>query len=630
MSEEKRFTNKKLIAVSIVLVLVSGMTGVLGFTLVGVLNDNTTLSGNYDDLYIDHLELLYDFNTLDNQYFILTGEHIELENDYNALVIALADMTDERDALDSALIDMTTQRDVLESALTDMTLERDNLLTQIEILNAEISTHLTTIFNLNTQINNLDTQIITLENTINDLEINIFILDVEIIGYLSTIADLNAQIDLLEGQAIVDDETIADLNTQITTLTNDLTVMTVERDNLLNNLDDMTTERDNLLNQIDILDAEITGYLATISGLEVTVTANELEITDLNSQVNILTIERDILIIDLADMTLERDDLQSELDVLQLEYNNLLGDYQILSDANIALQNTYDALLIAYDYICSTIRQSILPVQYSIFAEAVRRYYMDIYLEGLFELDEKEYWIAFAEFCRDIILHDSWQYNSFTEVSNAFSDALTYGSATMLLVDYIMYWTFYPWLPNWDGFALTGNELTDINTIVDWCIDEIDYEYDSEITRGQETFDWDYIKFPVETAFRTMGDCEDQAILAATYLESCGFETVIIISHDPAHPTLGAFYHGHLMVHIEDTITYNTLYSAPLWNIPYDPYEGYTWAWLDTTWDVPFGSTPTWLSDYGGSIGTDIMTIAFCDIDGSIGKNTGLTCVMPT
>ncbi|GAG55124.1 unnamed protein product, partial [marine sediment metagenome] len=33
---------------------------------------------------------------------------------------------------------------------------------------------------------------------------------------------------------------------------------------------------------------------------------------------------------------------------------------------------------------------------------------------------------------------------------------------------------------------------------------------------GQENPVWDYFKFPVETAFRTMGDCEDQAILDAT------------------------------------------------------------------------------------------------------------------
>ncbi len=319
--------------------------------------------------------------------------------------------------------------------------------------------------------------------------------------------------------------------------------------------------------------------------------------------------------------------LNEQYFILTGEYIELENNYNTLQNNYNTLQNNYNALQIAYNCICNTIKQTILPVQYSIFAEAVRRYYMDIYLEGL---SGKEYWMAFAEFCQDIILHDSDQYNTFSEVSEAFSDALRYGSNTMYLSWCIMYHTLYPWLPNWDGWGLTGNELTDIDTIVDWCIDEIDYEYDWDITLGQESFNWDYIKFPVETAFRTMGDCEDQAILTSTYLESCGFETAIAISHDPAHPTLGAFYHGHLLVHIEDIMAYYDLYSSPLWHLGgIDPYEGYTWAWLDTTWDVPFGTTPSWLQDYGGLITWDIMTIAFCDIDGTVGKNTGLTCVMP-
>ena len=324
-------------------------------------------------------------------------------------------------------------------------------------------------------------------------------------------------------------------------------------------------------------------------------------------------------------------DLQNDYDILLNKYNTLLGLYNTLQNEYNILLNDYNALSIAYDYICDTIRQSILPVQYGIFAEAVRRYYMDIYLG---DLTGKLYWEAFAEFCRDIILHDSYQSNSFNIVSNAFSDILKFGADTMYLADYIMYWTFYPWIPNWDGYGLTGNELTDIDTIADWCINEIDYEYDSDITDGQVDFDWDYIKFPIETAFRTMGDCEDQAILCSAYLESCGFETVVAISHDPNHPTLGEFYHGHLLVHIENTAAFWALYPTTyLWTIPNDPYyPDYTWCWLDTTWDVPFGSVPSWLQDYVdfGGLTTDVMSLAFCDIDGAVGENLGLTCVNPT
>ena len=333
--------------------------------------------------------------------------------------------------------------------------------------------------------------------------------------------------------------------------------------------------------------------------------------------------------------TTEYDRLSGEYNVLSLEYNILLNNYQILTGDYDTLFNDYDnlqdnynALLSAYNSVCNTIKQSILPVQYCIFAEAVRRYYRDIYVGGL---TGKAYWKGFAEFCRDIILHDSNQYNSFTIVSNAFSDALKYGSNTMYLAWNIMYWTFYDWLPYW-GLDLTSNELWGIDTVVQWCIDEIDYEYDSDITDGQEYFDWDYIKFPVETAFRTMGDCEDQAILCSACLESCGFETAISIYHDPEHPTYGEFYHGVLLVHIEDTSSFLSNYpSCSLWCLGYgDPYyPDYTWCYLDPTWDVPFGSEPSWLDDYGGSISYDIHSTAFCDIDGNIQGNLGIECIMP-
>ena len=332
-----------------------------------------------------------------------------------------------------------------------------------------------------------------------------------------------------------------------------------------------------------------------------------------------------------GDLTGDYNDLIDNYDDLSEEYDELLNNYQILTGDYDTLFDNYQDLQNSYNAICSVIRQSILPVQYSIFAEAVRRYYKDIYIGGL---TGKLYWKAFAKFCRDIILHDSEQYNSFNIVSDAFSDALKYGSNTMYLVFSIMCFTFYPWIPNWDNVWLTGNELTDIDTIVDWCIDEIDYEYDSDITERQEYFGWDYIKFPVETAFRTMGDCEDQAILCATYLESCELETAIAIHHDPNHPTLGEFFHGSLLVHIEDTDAFWDDYpSAYLWNLGgIDPYSGFTWCWLDTTWDVPFGSTPSWLQDYIGigGISDDIISVAVCDIDGDISENLGLTCVMST
>lgn len=121
MTDEKRFTNKKLIAVSITLLLFIGVTGVLGFTLVDVLNDNTTLSRDYNNLYVDYLELLNDFNTLDNQYFILTGEHIELENDYKSL---LDDYNILLEAYNNLLSEYNTLLEVYNTVLDNLILNQ--------------------------------------------------------------------------------------------------------------------------------------------------------------------------------------------------------------------------------------------------------------------------------------------------------------------------------------------------------------------------------------------------------------------------------------------------------------------------------------------------------------------------
>lgn len=324
-------------------------------------------------------------------------------------------------------------------------------------------------------------------------------------------------------------------------------------------------------------------------------------------------------------VTNDYNDLSGDYDDQYIDYLELLNTYQILTGDYDTLFDNYEELQSSYDAICLIIKQSILPVQYSIFAEAVRRYYMPLYLTN--DLTTKEWYMGYAEFCRDIILHDSGQYNTFSVVSNAFSDALKYGSNTMYLAGYIMKYTFdyCDTINFWELDELFGlDELLIIDNVVQDCINNIDYEYDSDIIVGQYDPTWDYPKFPVETAFRTMGDCEDQAILTATYLESCGIETAINIFHDPNHPTYGAFYHGTLMVHIEDTDAFYSMFpDGVLWAFSeIDPYypPDFTWCFLDTAWDVPFGSIPSWLQDYIdlGEITEDVVSDAICDINGGI------------
>lgn len=313
-------------------------------------------------------------------------------------------------------------------------------------------------------------------------------------------------------------------------------------------------------------------------------------------------------------------DLEEDHQDLSDDYYDLLNDYHILTGDYNTLFDDYEDLEAEYNSTCSTIKQQILPIQYSVFAEAVRRYYMPIYLE---DKSGKEYWKSFAEFCRDIILHDTEQENSFNTVSNAFSNALKFGSNTMYLSHWIMSYTldYCDTINYWELDELTGmDDLSVIDIIVQECIDNIDYENDSNINYGQEYFTWDYAKFSIETAFRTMGDCEDQSILCASYLESCGFETAIALIHDSDHPTLGELYHSACLVHIEDTSAFWDAYpSCGLWRFSSgDPYyPEYTWCWLDSSWDVPFGSEPLWLQDYS-YLSYSICSIGFCDIDGAV------------
>lgn len=448
---------------------------------------------------------------------------------------------------------------------------------------------------------------------------------------------------------VIKQNNIKEMDTQFSDLSSEYEALLAEFDNITECYDGLIEEYQNLTDNYEATIAIYYILLENNSDLQDELDILQATYNNLITNYNDLLEEYDLLLTSFNNLQEDYNTLQDEYDDLQFDYNqlddmyqnlniayqNLQDDYNSLqSDYNI-LQSDFDALTLQYNDLLANyndlqdeldayrnfINQLILPAQYLVFSEAVRRQYMPLYLEGK---TDNTYWRAFAEYCRDVVLHDSQQENSFQTVSNAFIGSLKYDSDTMILAFEIMYNTFYDWLPNWDGWALSGNEITDINTVHQWCVDEIEYEYDTDIIVGQNGFIYDYIKFPVETAFRTMGDCEDQAILDAAYLESCGFETSIAVFHDDAHPLYGSFYHGTLLVHIEDTTAFNSAYpSGVLWNFgPSDPYyeDGYTWCWLDPTWDTPFGSIPAWLQGYidGDGISTAFCSIAICDIDGTI------------
>jgi len=429
---------------------------------------------------------------------------------------------------------------------------------------------------------------------------------------------LIANYELLESQNATMTLLYSELSNDYDTLQILYTELTNDYNMLQSNFNGLVNDFNNLEDAYSVLNLEKLALEDEIFALQDSYDSLQSNLDILQGEYDALEVDHLLLYTELQSLNETYIELSNEYEILESQYQNLSIFYYILQDDYQLLNDTYTTITLL-------IRQQILPIQYCLFAEAVRRYYMPLYLD---KVTTKEQFMGLAEFCRDIVLHDSGQYNAFSDVSNALYDVLKYGNDTMGLAWQIMYNVFYSydaqqrWLPNWGGWSLTGNNLTDIDTVHQWCVDTIDYEYDSDITLFQYPSAGDYVKFPVETAFRTMGDCEDQAILDAAYLESCGFETAIAVIHDPAHPTYGSFYHGTLLVHIEDINAFDSIFpSAYRWTLgSADPYAGYTWCWLDPTWDIPFGSVPAWLEAYvgGGGFSWDIISVAICDVGGAV------------
>jgi hypothetical protein len=317
------------------------------------------------------------------------------------------------------------------------------------------------------------------------------------------------------------------------------------------------------------------------------------------------------------------------------EYVGLYASYE-------QLQSDYDALFASFTTIGDWLSQQIQPIKACYFGEAVRRYYLPIYLEE--SQGTNIYWLNFTKFMSDVVYFSSGWHSwgnqphssgggaasggpwLFGNVINLINESLDgFFDSHWAWAEYELnfrvmrdIWGASGWMePVWNNGThdieiwwgdMPYSQWNDYrwecpSAIHQWVVDNIGYEYDTDITQHQDWSAWDYIKFPVETAFRTMGDCEDQAILDASFLRSCGFEVAMGTFHDDNHPVYGSFYHGILWINLDldgngvvDSYE-NTPENEILWHLAGGP-EGYTWLLLDPTWDVPFGQTPLWLQHY--------------------------------
>jgi len=558
-----------------------------------------------------------EYDQLNNTYTVLLAAHDELLDSYERTIQTLLDTTLELSALNQTYLDLLTDFEDLNLTYYILTGEFDALNETYQILTQQYNQLNTTYFDLVDACAILQGEYDALNMTYYQLQAEHDALQVEYDSLLSDFNTLNATYyTLLDDYATLQTNYDA-LQSDYDNLLLDYNILWAAHQQLESDYNTLQQQYNSLQAQYDLLQSEY----------------NQLEQDYLNLQTEYDTLNASYWV-----LQSEYDACYAELTQLQVDYDALNVSYWALDASYVQLQADYNDLQLALDTLTTWIRQQILPAQYMVFAEAVRRYYFeDFYVQNKWgEGNFSGYWTEFVRFCRDVILHDSQiGYSSlagswFPDVSNALADSLRYGNQTELLAFENFWWVLWPWIPNWAGFNLPVNELNAIAQVVQWCVDEIDYEYDTDITRSQELYSWDYIKFPVETAFRTMGDCEDQAILTAAYLESCGFDTMIVVIHDPEWNYGQGLYHGVPM------IWWNNTWGArpsETWGFYYGyndpmPYGEGWWMFLDTTWDTPFGTDPAWLQYYKDTdiyrvFNYEVFSYAVCDYNGWVSYASG-------
>ena len=339
-------------------------------------------------------------------------------------------------------------------------------------------------------------------------------------------------------------------------LANDYEQLLSEFNELLANYTELSNNYEDLFSSYTILSSEYDTLLADYNELQTDYDALNATYHQLLTNYNTLNATYTTLLADYNNLLLA-------YTALQADYTALLSNYTSLETAFNTLQGNYDALVIVYNSLWTTystlvswIRGQVLPVQIFMFAESIRRHYLPSYLNG----SAPFYWQNYSRFMADAVRHATPNITAFEkwyEVRNAYTDILRFGNNTPELSYFVLDYMFNTNTThdfNWGydkNIHLVATHSTIIWEIHEWIISNLDFEDDNDITLNREESLWDYIKFPVETLFRGLGDDEDQAIFEAAYLRSCGFDVAVGSFHDDAHPTLGALYHNVLRVNLD-------------------------------------------------------------------------------
>lgn len=613
--------------------------GTLGVSSVAVVQQmgNTAITSEYQNLLVEYdaLETLYeqvlaDYETVYDQYQSKVVEYDQLNTTYTLLLTTYDVFMETFNEVSQSLLDTRLELETLNQTYLDFLTTFEELNLTYYILTGEYDA-------LNITYHILIQQYSQLNVTYFDLLDSYDILQGEYDSLITLYEQLESEHEILQAEY---DQLLIDFN-----------LLQEEYNSLLSDYIQLQSDFDDLQSDYDNLWLNYNTLWAAHQALQESYDTLQEEYTDLQNQYNqllqdynsleqdYLTLENEYAILETSYQLLQAqyDACHLELTQLQIDYETLNTSYLALNASYIQLQANYDALEATFTIIGNWLGQQILPVKACIFGEAVRRYYLPIYLEDALSIGISTYWSNFTRYMADVVYFSSaWHkiygdgiwanfadLHKFDYISNVFSSindpTMDYLNPESELAYDVMRdifcasgWMSPTWingthiLPIWWGYTdespYIENRWECPSAIHQWVIDNIEYEYDSEITINQyPDSDWDYIKFPVETAFRTLGDCEDQAVLDAAYLRSCGFEVAVGVWHDDFHPVYGSFYHGTLWINLDldgngiIDPDEDTPYNEIRWTFDGSPY---TWVALDPTWDTPFGETPAWLQGY--------------------------------
>jgi len=110
----------------------------------------------------------------------------------------------------------------------------------------------------------------------------------------------------------------------------------------------------------------------------------------------------------------------------------------------------------------------------------------------------------------------------------------------------------------------------------DWMVEEI--EYQSDIVK----YGGDHWQLPRETLTLGVGDCEDQAILLASMLRACGYESdgvYVLYGMVPDHETEGLEGHAWVLFKVVDVLGFEK------WKALESTAEGFTEKSFDLEYD---------------------------------------------